>query len=119
MFEILAYKMAETVNQTVCFGNPFWSRPHSEEDGEHEKKKIWYFSTKVQLEELMDCLDKEYWEMDLFVTLQEMKEEVQAHMIITEDLTNKARGTSKAYLTAVNGTDLIFSFPENRVLFSN
>ncbi|XP_061568415.1 nucleosome-remodeling factor subunit BPTF isoform X2 [Cololabis saira] len=73
-----------------------------EEDGEHEKKKIWYYSTKAQLEELMESLDKEYWEMDLHATLKEMKEEVQAHMDITEDLTNKARGTNKAYLTALN-----------------
>lgn len=76
----------------------------SEEDGEHEKKKIWYYSTKAQLEELMEFLDKEYWEMDLHATLEEMKEEVQAHMDITEDLTNKARGNNKAYLTAANGT---------------
>lgn len=80
------------------------SSVHSEEDGEQEKKKIWYYSTKVQLEELMECLDKEYWEMDLYATLEEMKEEVIAHMDITEDLTNKARANNKAYLTAVNGT---------------
>ncbi|XP_041856528.1 nucleosome-remodeling factor subunit BPTF isoform X7 [Melanotaenia boesemani] len=73
-----------------------------EEDGEHEKKKIWYYSTKAQLEELIESLDKEYWETDLYATLEEMKEEVQAHMDITEELTNKARGNSKAYLTAVN-----------------
>ncbi|XP_067334267.1 nucleosome-remodeling factor subunit BPTF-like isoform X4 [Channa argus] len=73
-----------------------------EEDGEHEKKKIWYYSTKAQLEELMECLDKVYWEMDLHATLVEMMEEVQAHMDITEDLTNKARGNNKGYLTAVN-----------------
>lgn len=52
----------------------------------------------------MECLDKEYWEMDLHATLEEMKEEVQAHMDITEDLTNKARGNNKAYLSAANGT---------------
>lgn len=57
----------------------------------------------------MECLDKEYWEMDLYATLEEMKEEVQAHMAITEDLTNKARGNNKAYLTAVNGKDLMLS----------
>lgn len=80
--------------------------PRSEEDGERDKKKkkILYYSTKAQLEELTACLDKEYWEMDLHATLEEMKEEVQAHMDITEDLTNKARGNNKAYLTAVNGT---------------
>lgn len=81
--------------------------PTSEEDGEHEKKQIWYYSTKAQLEELMEGLDKEYWEMDLYATLEEMKEEVQAHMDITEDLTNKARGNNKAYLTAVNGTHVM------------
>ncbi|KAA8585648.1 hypothetical protein FQN60_004342 [Etheostoma spectabile] len=75
-----------------------------EEDGEHEKKKIWYYSTKAQLSELMECLDAQYWEMDLHATLEEMKEEVEAHMDITEDLTNKARGNNKAYLTAVNAT---------------
>ncbi|KAJ8264107.1 hypothetical protein GJAV_G00145260 [Gymnothorax javanicus] len=73
-----------------------------EEDGEHENKKIWYYSTKVQLAELIDCLDKEYWESDLYATLQEMREEVHSHMDITEDLTNKARGSNKCYLTAAN-----------------
>ncbi|XP_054615497.1 nucleosome-remodeling factor subunit BPTF isoform X2 [Dunckerocampus dactyliophorus] len=73
-----------------------------EEDGEHAKKKIWYYSTRAQLEELLEVLDKEYWEMDLCATLQEMKEEVHTHMDITEDLTNKARGSNKAYLTTVN-----------------
>lgn len=57
----------------------------------------------------MERLDKAYWEMDLCATLEEMQEEVQAHMDITEDLTNKARGNNKAYLTAVNGIDLILS----------
>lgn len=64
---------------------------------------IWYYSTKIQLEELLQCLDKDYWEMDLCATLEEMKEEVDAHMDVTEDLTSKARGNSKAYLTAANG----------------
>lgn len=52
----------------------------------------------------MECLDKKYWEMDLCAMLEEMKEEIQGHMAITEDLTNKARGNSRAYLTALNGT---------------
>nr|XP_046160318.1 nucleosome-remodeling factor subunit BPTF [Oncorhynchus gorbuscha] len=73
-----------------------------EEDGEHDKKKIWYYSTKVQLGELIECLDKEYWENDLCAVLEEMREEVHTHMDITEDLTNKARGTNKAFLTAAN-----------------
>ncbi|XP_052347262.1 nucleosome-remodeling factor subunit BPTF-like isoform X7 [Oncorhynchus keta] len=73
-----------------------------EEDGEHDKKKIWYYSTKVQLGELIECLDKEYWENDLCAVLEEMREEVHTHMDITEDLTNKAAGNNKAFLTAAN-----------------
>ncbi|XP_023675299.2 nucleosome-remodeling factor subunit BPTF isoform X2 [Paramormyrops kingsleyae] len=73
-----------------------------EEDGEHEHKAIWYYSTKVQLAELMDYLDKEYWETDLYETLEEIREEVHTHMDITEDLTNKARGSNKCFLAAAN-----------------
>lgn len=46
--------------------------------------------------------------MDLHATLEEMKEEIQTHMDITEDLTNKARGTNKAYLTAFNGKFCVY-----------
>ncbi|MED6246729.1 hypothetical protein ATANTOWER_022553 [Ataeniobius toweri] len=74
----------------------------SEEDGEQEDKTIWYYSTKVQLAELIDRLDKEYWEADLYAALEEIRDEVHTHMDITEDLTNKARGNNKCFLTAAN-----------------
>ncbi|KAI5619159.1 nucleosome-remodeling factor subunit BPTF isoform X8, partial [Silurus asotus] len=76
-----------------------------EEDGdeqEEEGKRIWYYSTKVQLGELIKVLDKEFWENDLCAMLEELKEEIHVHMDITEDLTNKARGNNKAYLAAAN-----------------
>ncbi|KAF4092694.1 hypothetical protein AMELA_G00023820 [Ameiurus melas] len=73
-----------------------------EEDGEEEGKKIWYYSTKVQLGELIEVLDKEFWENDLCAMLEELREEIHTHMDITEDLTNKARGNNKAYLTVAN-----------------
>ncbi|XP_068889023.1 nucleosome-remodeling factor subunit BPTF isoform X4 [Aphelocoma coerulescens] len=74
-----------------------------EEDSESEKdKKIWYYSTKIQLAELIECLDKDYWEADLCKTLDEMREEVHRHMDVTEDLTNKARGNNKSFLSAAN-----------------
>uniref|UniRef100_A0A672II38 Bromodomain PHD finger transcription factor n=1 Tax=Salarias fasciatus TaxID=181472 RepID=A0A672II38_SALFA len=73
-----------------------------EEDGEQEEKAIWYYSTKVQLAELIDCLDKEFWEADLYAALEEIRDEVHTHMDITEDLTNKARGSNKCFLTAAN-----------------
>ncbi|MGH0138330.1 UNVERIFIED_CONTAM: hypothetical protein FKN15_036066 [Acipenser sinensis] len=73
-----------------------------EEDGEHEKKVIWYYSTKVQLAELLERLDKDYWENELCKVLEEMREEIHSHMDITEDLTNKASGNNKSFLTAAN-----------------
>ncbi|XP_061578241.1 nucleosome-remodeling factor subunit BPTF-like isoform X2 [Cololabis saira] len=73
-----------------------------EEDGEQEEKLIWYYSTKVQLAELIERLDKEYWEADLFASIEEIRDEVHSHMDISEDLTNKARGSNKCFLTAVN-----------------
>uniref|UniRef100_A0A665VJK8 Bromodomain PHD finger transcription factor n=1 Tax=Echeneis naucrates TaxID=173247 RepID=A0A665VJK8_ECHNA len=78
-----------------------------EEDGEQEDKAIWYYSTKVQLAELIDCLDKEYWEVDLYAALEEIRDEVHTHMDITEDLTNKARGSNKCFLTAANGNVIL------------
>uniref|UniRef100_A0AAY4CNT7 Bromodomain PHD finger transcription factor n=1 Tax=Denticeps clupeoides TaxID=299321 RepID=A0AAY4CNT7_9TELE len=74
-----------------------------EEDGEHENKNIWYYSTKVQLAELIDGLDKEFWESDLCAVLEEVREEVHGHMDVTEELTNKARGNNRSYLAAANG----------------
>ncbi|MCJ8739357.1 hypothetical protein PDJAM_G00046330 [Pangasius djambal] len=76
-----------------------------EEDGDEEEekgKKIWYYSTKVQLGKLIEVLDKEFWENDLCAMLEELREEIHAHMDITEDLTNKTRGSNKAYLTVAN-----------------
>uniref|UniRef100_H3D9E3 Bromodomain PHD finger transcription factor n=1 Tax=Tetraodon nigroviridis TaxID=99883 RepID=H3D9E3_TETNG len=73
-----------------------------EEDGEQGDKTIWYYSTKVQLAELIDCLDKEYWEADLYAALEEIRDEVHVHMDISEDLTNKARGNNKSFLAAAN-----------------
>lgn len=59
----------------------------------------------MQLAELIDCLDKEYWEADLYAALEEIRDEVHVHMDISEDLTNKARGNNKSFLAAANGKD--------------
>ena len=61
---------------------------------------------QVQLAELIDCLDKEYWEADLYAALEEIRDEVHTHMDVTEDLTNKARGSNKCFLTAANGKEI-------------
>ncbi|XP_078082195.1 nucleosome-remodeling factor subunit BPTF [Mustelus asterias] len=75
-----------------------------EEDKEDEKdKRVWYYSSKMQLAELIESLDKEYWEYDLCRILEEMRDEIHRHMDITEDLTNKVRGNNKSCLSAANG----------------
>uniref|UniRef100_A0A672LXY1 Bromodomain PHD finger transcription factor n=1 Tax=Sinocyclocheilus grahami TaxID=75366 RepID=A0A672LXY1_SINGR len=76
--------------------------PVLNEDGEDENKETWYYSTKVQLAGMLELLDKDYWENDLCSMLEEMREEIHSHMDITEELTNKARGNNKAYLTVAN-----------------
>lgn len=63
----------------------------------------------MQLAEVIDCLDKEYWEADLYSALEEIRDEVHTHMDISEDLTNKARGNNKSFLTAANGKEFVFS----------
>uniref|UniRef100_A0A4W4EI56 Bromodomain PHD finger transcription factor n=1 Tax=Electrophorus electricus TaxID=8005 RepID=A0A4W4EI56_ELEEL len=74
-----------------------------EEDGEHENKTIWYYSTRVQLAELLDVMDRTCWEKQLCSSLEALRDEIHAHMDITEELTNKARGSNKCYLAAANG----------------
>lgn len=61
----------------------------------------------MQLAEVIDCLDKEYWEADLYSALEEIRDEVHEHMDISEDLTNKARGNNKSFLTAANGKEFV------------
>ena len=60
----------------------------------------------MQLAELLCALDKTKWEKQLCRMLEGLREEIHTHMDITEDLTNKARGNNKCYLTAANGTEL-------------
>lgn len=61
---------------------------------------------QVQLAELIDCLDKEFWEADLYLAIEEIRDEVHTHMDISEDLTNKARGNNKSFLAVANGTKM-------------
>lgn len=82
---------------------PHWFYNREEDTENENEKKVWYYSTKVQLAELIDCLDKDYWEAELCKILEETREEMHQHMDITEDLTNKARGSNKSFLAAANG----------------
>lgn len=41
--------------------------------------------------------------------MDEMREEIHRHMDVTEDLTNKARGSNKSFLSAANGKSVLFN----------
>ncbi|XP_029635778.1 nucleosome-remodeling factor subunit BPTF isoform X3 [Octopus sinensis] len=62
----------------------------------------WYYSTKAELEELIDCLDRNEFEAELVMALEDMKEEILKQMNLTEDLTNSAKGSKKSVLEIEN-----------------
>lgn len=64
---------------------------------------MWYYSTKRQIEELLEVLDKENWEKDLYLTLLDFKEDIIKHMTITEELTMAFQGGRKSAIEIENG----------------
>lgn len=60
--------------------------------------EAWYYSTQPQFEELLEVLDKNNYERDLYQTLLEFKEDILKHMSITEELTNSHKGNRKSAL---------------------
>uniref|UniRef100_A0A4W3KAJ7 Bromodomain PHD finger transcription factor n=1 Tax=Callorhinchus milii TaxID=7868 RepID=A0A4W3KAJ7_CALMI len=80
----------------------YWFLTRRIEDEDETDKRVWYYSSKMQLAELIESLDKEYWEYDLCKILEEMRDEIHRHMDATEDLTNKVRGNNRSCLSAIN-----------------
>ena len=74
---------------------------------ESEEGEVWYYSTPLQLEELMLSLDKNEMEVALYRELSDYKEEIVRQMEITETLTNQIKGNKKSYLEVENG-ELLF-----------
>lgn len=69
---------------------------------ESEDGEVWYYSTSVQLEELLEAIDKESMEVALAREISDFKEEIARQMEITEKLTNTNKGNKKSYLDAEN-----------------
>merc|ERR1719427_2278507 len=62
-----------------------------------------YYSSKEQLEEVIECLDKVLYERELVEKLEEMREEIEEHMEITMRLTQQHRGMlRRSYLEMEN-----------------
>lgn len=68
------------------------------EDG----SQTWYYSTRLQLEQLMNVLDEDNYEADLCKNLHEVMDDVVKQMDLTEKLTNSNKGTRKSYLEIEN-----------------
>jgi nucleosome-remodeling factor subunit BPTF len=67
------------------------------------ENEMWYYSTPLQFEELLDVLDKTNYEKDLVITLMEFKEDILKHMSITEELTNSHKGNRKSAIEIETG----------------
>lgn len=70
---------------------------------ESEDGDVWYYSTPVQLEELLQTVDKENMEVALAREIGDFREEIVRQMEITEKLTNLNKGNKKSYLDVENG----------------
>ncbi|ESO89131.1 hypothetical protein LOTGIDRAFT_106842 [Lottia gigantea] len=66
-------------------------------------EECWYYSCKAQLEELLLTLDREFWEKDLVLSIEDMKEDILKQMNITEELTNASKGNKKSVLEIETG----------------
>ncbi|XP_046913050.2 nucleosome-remodeling factor subunit NURF301 E(bx) [Dermatophagoides farinae] len=64
--------------------------------------KVWYYTTRLQFDELLECIDDEMYESDLCKTLSELHDDIYKQMGITEKLTKIAKGSRKSYLEVVN-----------------
>ncbi|PNF38728.1 hypothetical protein B7P43_G14361 [Cryptotermes secundus] len=69
---------------------------------ESEDGDVWYYSTPVQLEELLQTVDREIMEVALAREIGDFKEEIIRQMEITEKLTNLNKGNKKSYLDVEN-----------------
>lgn len=69
-------------------------------EDEKDPNKIWYYSTKLQFQELLERLDE--YESDLIKSIEEITPDLLRQMEITEKLTNLSKGTRKSYLEVEN-----------------
>lgn len=68
------------------------------EDG----SETWYYSTETQFENLLNQLDPNEFEKQLYKEIQEYKDEIVKQMQLTESLTNENKGNKKSYLEIEN-----------------
>jgi nucleosome-remodeling factor subunit BPTF len=70
---------------------------------------VWYYSTSLQLEELMLTLDQNEMEVALYRELSDYKDEIVRQMELTESITNQFKGNKKSYLEVENSKNYYIS----------
>jgi nucleosome-remodeling factor subunit BPTF len=70
---------------------------------ENEDGDIWYYSTEVQLENLLRVLDEDDMEYMLCREISEFRDEINRQMEITEKVTVSQKGNKKSYIDSENG----------------
>jgi hypothetical protein len=69
------------------------------EDG----SSVWYYTTPLQVEELLYRLDEEVYEADLVDNIRTWKDEIVRQMEITEKITDVVKNHRRTYIEAENG----------------
>lgn len=69
---------------------------------ESEDGEVWYYSTPIQLDELLRCLDRNEMEVALYRELSDYKDEIVRQMELTEQITNQYKGNKKSYIEVEN-----------------
>ncbi|KAL5018857.1 hypothetical protein ScPMuIL_004579 [Solemya velum] len=64
-------------------------------EGDNE---VWYYSTKAQIDELLEAIDSADFERDLFLTITELRDDIIKNMQVTEELTSQNKGSKKSVL---------------------
>ncbi|XP_033322004.1 nucleosome-remodeling factor subunit NURF301 E(bx) isoform X1 [Megalopta genalis] len=69
---------------------------------ESDNGEVWYYSTPLQLDELLLTLDRTEMEVALYRELSDYKDEIVRQMELTESITNQFKGNKKSYLEVEN-----------------
>lgn len=69
-------------------------------EGENE---VWYYSTPPQIAEVLEEIDKEGYERELYYMIRDLKDDIMKQMRITEELTNAHAGNKKTALEVEKG----------------
>ncbi|KAK7791905.1 hypothetical protein R5R35_005426 [Gryllus longicercus] len=69
---------------------------------ENEDGEVWYYSTPSQMEELLECMDRNHMELALYREISDFRDEIIRQMELTEKITNQHKGNKKSYLDLEN-----------------